>query len=102
MPTNQPTKSPVATSATPTGVASDRLHLSKISKQGQYVNPQTGHLLIIDEKIEKALQSGPDLFKGFIAKDQGALDFMKVSDNPKLPIDEIRTAVSKLSLPVNF
>ena len=92
----------VEQTTTPATVPNNRLQLSKITQQGQYVNPQTGHLLVISEKIEKALQSGPDLFESFVAKDQSALEFMKVSDDPKLPIDEMRTAVSKLSLPVNF
>ena len=78
------------------------LPLGKITQRGQYVNRLSGHLLIIDENLEKSLRNSEGLFKGFIAKDLGALEYLKVSENHQLPLEETRSAVAKLSLPVNF
>jgi hypothetical protein len=79
-----------------------RFQLSEIARQGQYVNTQTGHLLVVDEHVEKALENGSNLFKCFIAKDPASLEYLKVSQNPQLSVEEMRTKVASLNLTIGF
>lgn len=79
-----------------------RFSLGKITQQGQYVNRQTGHLLVVNEEIETLLKNDVQIFKSFIAKDPIALEYTQVSENPKLPLEEVRIKAGNLKLPIGF
>jgi len=92
----------MTTQAKTTNRLGQMFQIDEITTQGQYVNRQTGQLLIVDEQVEKALNVGGSLFSRFICQDSSALEFVKVSENPHLPFDETRIQAASLSLPVWF
>lgn len=85
-----------------TNQAEQRFSLGKITQRGQYINRQTGHLLVVDEEVETLLKNNVQIFRSFIAKDPLALEYTRVSENPKLPLEEVRIKAGILKLPISF
>jgi hypothetical protein len=80
----------------------EQFPLEQITRQGQYVNRKTGHLLVVDEQLKQGVKLNANLFGRFVSKDPAALEYVMVSENPHLSMEETRTKVASLSLPVSF
>lgn len=80
------------------------LQLGQITEQGQYVNRQTGVLLVVDPQVAGSINVGGNLFGRFITSEEQASlnEFVLVSQNPHQAFDETRIESAKLNLPISF